>query len=101
VKIISPGNLSSHVASYDASTGRFGAAVSMSAVVTDPNGDTVSVRWYSSDEGFLGSGESIVATLYTGQFDSAQPRITARATDKWGATTEASVQIIVWIPSDT
>jgi hypothetical protein len=101
VKIISPANLSSHVAEYDASTGRFGAAVSMSAVVSDPNGDAVTVRWFSSDEGFLGSGESIVATLSTGQFDSAQPRITARATDKWGVATETSVQIIVWIPSDT
>ena len=100
VEIISPTNLSSHVAVLDDAGQRFGAAVSLSAVVSDPNGDDVSVQWFSSDEGALGTGESIVAILHTGQFDSAQPVITARATDQWGVTTEASVQILVWIPSD-
>ena len=74
--------------------------MSLSAIVSDPDGDDVTVQWISSDEGALGTGESIVAILRTGQFDSAQPRITARATDQWGVATEASVQIIVWIPSD-
>ncbi len=85
---------------YDPNTQRFGAAVSLSAIVSDPNGDPVTVQWISSDEGYLGSGESIIAVLHTGQFDSAQPSITAQATDQWGAHTETSVQIIVWIPSD-
>lgn len=101
VEITSPANLSSHVAVFDASTGRFGAAVSFSAIVSDPNGDHVTVRWFSSDDGYLGTGEQIVAILHTGQSDSAQPRITARATDRWGATTVASVQVSPWICSDT
>jgi hypothetical protein len=100
VEIISPANLSSHIAVLDTETNRFGAAVSLSAIVSDPNGDDFVVQWFSSDQGALGTGESIVAILSTGQFDSAQPFITARATDQWGVTTEASVQIIVWIPSD-
>ena len=100
VEIISPANLSSHIAVLDDSGQRFGAAISLSAVVSDPDGDEVSVKWSSSDEGGLGTGESIIATLHTGQFDSAQPIITARAVDQWGVATEASVQIIVWIPSD-
>ena len=100
VEITSPANLSSHVAVFDASTGRFGAAVSFSANVSDPNGDHVTVRWFSSDDGYLGTGEQIVAILYTGGSDSAQPRITALATDRWGATTAVSVQVSPWICSD-
>ncbi len=100
VEITSPANLSSHVAVFDASTRRFGAAVSFSADVSDPNGDHVTVRWFSSDDGYLGTGEQIVAILYTGQSDSAQPRITALATDRWGATTAVSVQVSPWICSD-
>jgi hypothetical protein len=100
VEITSPENLSSHVAVFDASTRSFGAAVSLSASVSDPDGDRVTVRWFSSDEGYLGTGEQIVAILHTGQSDSAQPRITARATDRWGATTETSVQVSPWVCSD-
>ena len=100
VEITSPANLSSHVAVFDASTRSFGAAVSLSANVSDSNRDHVTVRWFSSDDGYLGTGESIVATLHTGQSDSAQPFITARATDRWGATTAASVQVSPWNPSD-
>jgi hypothetical protein len=100
VEITSPENLSSHVAVLDARTRRFGAVVFFSASVSDPNRDRVTVRWFSSDDGYLGSGEQIVAILYTGQSDSAQPRITARATDRWGATTETSVQVSPWICSD-
>jgi hypothetical protein len=85
---------------YDANTQRFGAAVSLSALVSDPNGDPVTVQWISSDEGYLGSGESIIAVLHTGLYDSAQPRITARVIDQWNTATEATIQVIVWIPSD-
>jgi hypothetical protein len=101
VEIVSPAHLSSHQATFDAATQRFGAAVSLAATVSDPDGDTVTVDWVSSDQGSLGTGESIIATVYTGEFDAAQPHITARATDQWGATTEATIQIIVVIPSDT
>lgn len=101
VEIISPGNLSSHIAVCDPDTQRCGAAVSLSAVVSDPNGDPVTVQWISSDEGYIGTGESIIAVFHTGNYDSAQPTITARAIDQWNTVTEATVQIIVWIPSDT
>lgn len=33
--------------------------------------------------------------------DSSQPFITARATDEHGATAEHTIQIIVWVLSDT
>ncbi len=33
--------------------------------------------------------------------DATQPVITATAVDQWGTSTSESIQIIVWIPSDT
>jgi len=79
----------------------FGAYVSLSAVVSDPNGDPVTVTWKSNTSGSLGSGESLIAWISTNGSDAAQPVITATATDSNGATTTAIVQIIVWIPSDS
>jgi hypothetical protein len=78
----------------------FRAVVSMSAKATDPDGDPVAVDWYSSLSGYLGTGEFISASLTT-IHDSSQPFITARATDPYGATSEATIQVIVWVPSDT
>lgn len=89
------------MASYDVGRKDFGTNVSLSAVVSDPNGDTVTVTWSSSTQGALGTGESIVAFPSTGGYDASQPIITAIATDVWGVATSVSVQIIVWIPSDT
>ncbi len=98
--IISPTSLAAYTASYDVDREDFGANVALSAVVSDPNGDAVTVTWSSSMQGALGAGESIVAFLSTGGFDAAQPIITATATDVWGTATSQSVQIIVWVPSD-
>jgi len=78
----------------------FRAVVSISADASDPDGDPVSIDWYSSAGGYLGSGEFITASLVT-ESDSSQPYITARVTDQYGATAEDSIQIIVWVPSDT
>ncbi len=74
--------------------------VSMSATATDPDGDAVSIDWFSSLSGYLGTGEYITASLVT-IYDSSQPFITARATDEHGDTSEDTIQVIVWIPSDT
>jgi hypothetical protein len=101
IEIVSPGALSSHTAAYDVTRKDFGANVALSSIASDPNGDTVTVTWSSSTQGFLGTGESIVAWLSTGKSDASQPVITATATDQWGTATSVSVQIIVWIPSDT
>jgi len=101
IEIVSPTPLSSHTAAYDADRSDFGAFVALSAITSDPNGDPVTVRWSSSTQGGLGTGESIVAWLSTGGYDASQPIITATATDQWGTATSVSVQIIVWIPSDT
>lgn len=98
---MSPAALSSHTASYDATRKDFGANVVLSSIASDPNGDDVTVTWSSSTQGFLGTGESIVAWLSTGKSDASQPVITATATDQWGTASSESVQIIVWIPSDT
>ena len=100
VEIVSPAHLSSHQAKLIEEENRFGATVSLAAVVSDPDGDEFTVEWFSSDEGFLGTGESLIVVLHTGQFDAAQPHITARATDQWGVVSEDVVQIVVWIPSD-
>jgi hypothetical protein len=100
VSITSPGNLSSHIAAYDPESQQFRAVVSMSAAVSDPDGDPVTVEWYSSLSGYLGTGEFITASLIT-IYDSSQPIITARATDEDGTSSEDTIQIIVWIPSDT
>jgi hypothetical protein len=101
VEIVAPAALSSHTAAYDVALKDFGANVALSSIASDPNGDTVTVTWSSSTQGFLGTGESIVAWLSTGKSDASQPVITATATDQWGTATSVSVQIIVWIPSDT
>jgi hypothetical protein len=101
VSISSPANLSQHKASYDATTGRFGAAITFTALANDTDGDPVTVQWYSSLEGYLGAGATLTATIYTQGSDSTQPFITARATDQWGVEATATIQIIVWIPSET
>lgn len=101
IEIVSPAALSSHTAAYNVALKDFGANVALSSIASDPNGDTVTVTWSSSTQGFLGTGESIVAWLSTGKSDASQPVITATATDQWGTATSVSVQIIVWIPSDT
>jgi len=99
VTITAPGNLSAHSAAYDPDSLAFQAVVSMSANAVDPDGDPVTVDWFSSVSGYLGTGEAITASLIT-VFDSSQPFITARATDPFGATSEATIQIIVSVPSD-
>lgn len=99
VTITSPGNLASFAAAYNAGTGTFGSAVTLTATATDADGDPVTIEWYSSDQGYLGSGASISAFLNTINSDASQPIITARAIDQWGVSSDSSVQVIVWIPS--
>jgi hypothetical protein len=101
VTITSPGNLASFIAAYNAGTGTFGSTVTLTATATDADGDPVTIEWYSSDQGYLGSGASISAFLNTINSDASQPIITARAIDQWGASSDSSVQVIVWIPSPT
>jgi len=101
VVITSPGNLAAFIAEYIASSGKFGSPVTLTATATDADGDPVTIEWYSSMEGYLGSGDSISVMLHTIDSDSSQPVITARAIDRWGVSSDASVQVIVWIPSPT
>lgn len=100
VEIISPGHLSAHTAGYNVELADFGAFISLSSIASDEDGDPVTVTWSSSATGGLGKGESIVAWISTQGSDASQPVLTATATDKWGVSSSASVQIIVWIPSD-
>lgn len=100
VEIISPGHLSAHTAGYNVELEDFGAFISLSSIASDEDGDPVTVTWSSSATGPLGKGESIVAWISTQGSDASQPVLTATATDQWGVSTTASVQIIVWIPSD-
>lgn len=72
----------------------------MSATVSDPDDDQVTVDWFSSLSGYLGTGEFIAASLIA-ICDSSQRFITARATDESGAVSEQPAQIIVWMPLDT
>ncbi len=99
VAITTPSSLVRYAATYDPDAGTFAASVELSAQASDPDGDGVTVSWYSSIEGFLGTGSNITAQLHPFG-DASQPIITAIATDDRGATTEDSQQIIVWIVSD-
>ncbi len=96
-----PPDLSAHQASFDPGAGLFGAAIAFTADATDPNGDPITVQWFSSDEGLLGTGPNLTATIHTIGSDSSQPFITVRVTDQWGRVTESQIQIIVVIWSST
>ena len=99
--IVAPGHLSRHQMALNEQENCFEAIVEFEAEASDPDGDEFTVEWFSSDEGFLGTGTEISATLHTIRSDVAHPVITARATDEWGAVSEAQIQILIWIPSDT
>lgn len=99
VTIGPPNPLDRFEAFFNASSGRFIASVPLTANVTDPEGDAFTVDWFSSLDGYIGSGRSITAGL-SPDLDTSQPVITARATDVTGAVGEGSIQIIVWIRSD-
>ena len=101
VQITAPGALTAHVAAYDTDQEDFGAYLDLAATASDPNGDPVEVRWSASTQGFLGTGTSLTAWFSTRGSDATQPVITATAVDRWGTSTSQSIQIIVWIPSDT
>ena len=101
VTITAPANLSSFPASFDPSRFDFGALVAFSAVADDPDGDEVTVTWSVSNLGVVGEGPEVTVWLSTFGSDTAQPVITAVARDPSGATASDSVQVIVWIPSDT
>ncbi len=100
IAITRPANLSSYTATYNPSTKSFSATVGFAAAATDPDGDPLTIEWYSSLDGYLGSGPAISAALQI-IYDTAQPRITARVTDPSGAVAEDTVQVIIWIPSDS
>ncbi len=99
VTIGPPEPLQRFEAFFNPNTNRFAASVPLVANVTDPEGDAYSVDWFSSMDGYLGTGQSITATLHP-DLDVSQPVITARATDATGAVGEFSLQVIVWIRSD-
>ena len=97
--ITAPVHLSNHQASF--SGGRFGATINFTSIAVDPDGDSVTVEWFSSLEGFLGTGKNLTTTIHTGASDSSQPFITVRVTDQWGRSSEHQIQVVVWIPSTT
>jgi hypothetical protein len=74
--------------------------VTLVASVSDPDGDITEIEWFSSDQGYLGSGETLTASLSTMGSDAAQPYITVRVTDATGNIAESRTQLIVWLPSD-
>jgi len=100
VAITSPPNLSQHLAAYDAGLVDFVAKVTLQANVSDPDGDVSKVEWFSSDQGYLGSGATLQAALSTMGSDAAQPYVTVRVTDAAGNVAESRIQLIVWLPSD-
>lgn len=101
VQILSPEDLSSH--SADLIDGRFGVRLMLEAEASDPDGDDVSVRWTSSEQGDLGEGSALDVVIHVSNegLDASQPTITAIATDERGAEARASVSILVVIPSDS
>ena len=101
VTITAPAALSAHTAAYDTGQQDFGTYLTVSATAQDPNGDPFEIRWTANTQGFIGTGESVTAWFSTRGSDATQPVITATAVDLWGTSTSDSIQIIVWIPSDT
>jgi len=95
LEITSPVHLSSHEASYDAAAGLFGATVGLSADVAG-FGPDVGVAWISSEEGFLGFGESITADLHIKVYDSAQHTITVLAFQGAGVIRSDRVELNIW-----
>lgn len=98
--ILGPDPLTAYQAEYSTEDGMFGAVVSLVADVSDLDGDVVAIEWFSSDEGYLGSGATLSPRIHTIDSDSSQPTLTLRVTDSEGNVVETSVQVIVWIPSD-
>lgn len=99
-EITFPATLTLHDAAYDPNLGDFVAVVDLQASGTDPDGDAITYEWYSSDQGYLGTGEQLSAALSTMGSDAAQPVITLVMTDGNGNVTETQIQLIVWIPSE-
>jgi hypothetical protein len=98
VSITSPANLATFQTTWNGFA--YVANVTLSAAVSDPDGDAVTVQWSSSVQGAGPTGETVVATLAipAGQ-TSSQPTITATATDARGASSSASIQLKLVIPS--
>lgn len=92
VSITSPANLQTFQTTWNGSA--YVATVTLSATVSDPDGDATTVQWFSSVQGAGLTGPTVTATLAipAGQ-SSSQPIITATATDAKGAKSSASVQV--------
>ena len=101
VAITSPAHLSTYITTLDPTTGRYTAEVTLTATASDPDGQAItSYHWYSSDQGFLGSGTPLTVTLAIplGQ-TSAQPYISVVATASDGYFSGAEIQIKLIRPS--
>lgn len=98
VSITSPANLATFQTTWNGSA--YVATVTLAAAVSDPDGDAVTVQWFSSVQGPGLTGATVEATLAIppGQ-DSSQPIITATATDSEGASSSASIQLKLIVPS--
>lgn len=100
VEITAPDDLSSHQAELNDTATYFGALVTLSVEVSEPDGDNLTLEWFSSDQGYLGASPSFAPFLIVPEGESAQPEITARVTDQWGAVSEDSITITLLVPSD-
>lgn len=100
VEITAPADQSSHRAELNDSGTHFGAFVTLTADVDEPDGDGLTLEWFSNDQGYLGSSPSFTAFLIVPNGKSAQPVITSRATDQWGSVAEDSIDIVIAVPSD-
>jgi hypothetical protein len=79
----------------------FGSWVAFAGTASDPDGDAITVEWFSSVEGPIGTGEEIGPIWFHVEGDSETRTITMRVTDAWGAWIEVTRQINIFIPSDT
>ncbi|MDH3398142.1 MAG: hypothetical protein OEM81_09970 [Acidimicrobiia bacterium] len=98
VSITSPTNLATFQTTWNGTF--YVATVTLSATVSDPDGDATTVQWFSSVQGAGLTGATVTATLAipAGQ-SSSQPIITATATDSKGAKSSASIQLKLIIGS--
>lgn len=102
VRILSPADLTPLWAeTFDAGCSCIGTWVDLDGEATDPDGDSFSGEWFSSRQGSLATGMNGRAFLEVRGSDTARHVITLRVTDANGSVGEASVEVIVSIPSDT
>ena len=100
VGIVSPIALSTYLATIDLGDGRLAAPVRLTAEITTPPGETVTVAWSSDVDGPLGEGLTLEAQLSNDGEDVVSHLITATATASGGGVGSVTILALVQVASN-